>query len=91
MMPGDTVTLRDGRNNDNHNTGWVDYYMDALIGKSFVIREVRTNPSCPPYHEYKLDGDVGDYWYDEAWLSLVVEQSTAAALSSELGKFLDLW
>lgn len=87
MMPGDTVTLLDGKNNDNHNTGWVSYFMDDLIGKSFVIREVRTNPSYPDYYEYKLDGDVGDLWYDEAWLSLVTKQPTIS--DGEISMFLD--
>lgn len=87
MMPGDTVILLDGRNNDNHNTGWVDYYMDDLIGKYFVIREVRTNPYCPGYYEYKLDGDVCGYWYDEEWLSLVSKQPTIS--DGEISMFLD--
>lgn len=84
MMPGDTVTLLDGRNNDNHNTGWVGYHMDDLIGKSFVIREVRTNPSCSDYCEYKLDDDDSGYWYDEAWLSLVAKQPNISDIENVL-------
>lgn len=86
MMPGDTVTLLDGRHNDNHNTGWMRP-MDNLIGKSFVIREVRTNPSYPEYYEYKLEEDDSGYWYDEVWLSLVAKQPTIS--DNEISMFLD--
>ena len=86
MMPGDTVTLLDGRNDDNHNTGWMAP-MDNLVGKSFVIQEVRTNPSYPEYYEYKLGGDDSGYWYDEAWLSLVTKQPTIS--DGEISMFLD--
>lgn len=87
MMPGDTVILLNGRNNDNHNTGWVGYHMDDLVGKSFVIQKVRTNPSYPEYFECRLDGDDGCYWYDESWLSLVTKQPTIS--DGEISMFLD--